>query len=70
MMLLRLPIEFLSDVEISVLRILLMIVAVVATITSLGQLVLVRTMMCIGSSQVTVIGIEPLDPRLLVTSYF
>ena len=46
-----------------------MFVAVVAVVVELGQLVLECTMMHIGSSQVTLIGIEPPGPELLVTSY-
>ena len=69
MMLQRLLVVSLGDVEISVLRILLMIVAVVAIIASLGQLVLMSTMKCIGPSQVTAIGIELPGPRLPTTPY-
>ena len=65
----RLPVEFLSVVEISSPRTLLRIVVVVALIVDLGRLVLMYMMMYIGSSQVAVIGIELPNPRLPATSY-
>ena len=46
----RLLVEFLGDVEISALRILLMIVAIVVVIGDPRQLVQMNTMMYIGSS--------------------
>ena len=46
-----------------------MVVAVVAVVVLSGQLVL-SSMMHIGSSLVTVVGIEPSDPILIATSYF
>ena len=57
------------EFEISVPKTLLRIVAVVALIGDLGQLVLMNTMMHIGSSQVIMIGIEPPAPRPPATLY-
>ena len=46
-----------------------MVVAVVAVVVLSGRLIL-SSMMCIGPSLVTAIGIEPSDPTSTATSYF
>ena len=62
-------VEFHYVFEISVQEIWLMLVAVVAVAIELGQRVQVYTTMCIGSSQVTLIGTELPGPTSIATSY-
>ena len=62
-------VEFHCEFEISFPKIWLMLITVVAVVVESGQLVLERTMMRIGSSQVTSIGIEPPNLTSSATSY-